>query len=171
MPNKNGKLVTSKEELKETALLHVKKVLENRPIKSCAWRIYRRRKKLCGDRINSAKRNIRQDWEEKDVKYVIRNFKKKKFHDPLGYSNEVIQCGGKDILCATTKLMNTIKRHQSFPQSTQACNLTSIFKNKGSRKDFNHYRGIFWVTVFRNILDGLIFNDNYSTIEKNPHWL
>ena len=34
MQNKDGKLVTSKEELKETALLHLKTVLENRPIKA-----------------------------------------------------------------------------------------------------------------------------------------
>ena len=34
MQNKDGKWVTSKEELKETALLHFKTVLENGPIKA-----------------------------------------------------------------------------------------------------------------------------------------
>ena len=29
------------------------------------------------------------------------------------------------------------------------------------------YRGIFRVTIFRNILDRLIFNDEYNTIEMN----
>ena len=100
MLNKDGKLVTSKEELKETALLHFEKVQENRPVKAELEEYKEEREKLCEDRINSAKRNITPDWEEKDVKYVIKNLKKKKSRDPYGYSNEVIQCGGKDMLTA-----------------------------------------------------------------------
>ena len=63
--------------------------------------------------------------------------------------------------------MNNIKKQQQYPHCLQACNITSIFKNKGLRKDFNTYRGIFRVTVFRNILDKLIFNDEYETIDAN----
>ena len=98
---------------------------------------------------------------------MVRNLKKKKSRDPLGYSNELIQCGGKDVISAITKLMNAIKKQQKFPQCLTSCNITSLFKNKGSRKDFNMYRGIFRVTVFRNILDRLIFNDEYKTIDQN----
>ena len=49
----------------------------------------------------------------------------------------------------------------------QPCNISSLYKNKGSRKNLDYYRGIFWVTVLRNILDRLIFNDEYETIEKH----
>ena len=58
--------------------------------------------------------------------------------------------------------MNGIKNQQKFPQCLQTCNITSIHKNKGSKKDFNQYRGIFRVTVFRNILDKSIFSDEYD---------
>ena len=119
---------------------------------------------LCVDRIKLASKVITPDWKEEDVKHVITNLKKKKYCDPHGYSNEIIQCGGKDVLSAVTKLMNSIKRQQHFPQSLQSCNVTSLFKNKGSRKDYNQYRGIFRVTMFGNILDHLIFNDEYNTI-------
>ena len=68
---------------------------------------------------------------------------------------------------AITKLMNGIKRQQVFPHCLQTCNITSIYKNKGSKRDFNHHRGIFRVSLFRNILDRLIFNDEYSTIDSN----
>ena len=71
------------------------------------------------------------------MKHVIKNISKKKSPDPYGYYNEIIQCGGKDVLSAVTKLMNNIKRQQHFPQSLQACIITSLFKNKGSRKDYN----------------------------------
>ena len=49
----------------------------------------------------------------------------------------------------------------------QKCNVTSLYKNKGSRKDFNFYRGIFRATVLRSILDKLIFNDEYQSIENH----
>ena len=62
--------------------------------------------------------------------------------------------------------MKSIKRDQIFPECLKSGNITNLFKNKGSRKDFNQYRGIFRVTVFRNILDRLIFNDEYNTIDK-----
>ena len=75
-----------------------------------------------------------------------------------------MKCGGKDVTNAITKLVNGIKREQQFPHCLQTCNITSIHKNKGLQKDFNHYRGIFRVTVFRNILDKLILN---KTIDFN----
>ena len=68
---------------------------------------------------------------------------------------------------AIVKLVNKIKEQQMIPHRLQPCNITSLFKNKGSRKDLNQYRGIFRVTIFRNILDRLIFNDEYDTIETN----
>ena len=50
-------------------------------------------------------------------------------------------------------------RNNKFSQALQPCNITSLLKNNGSRKDYNMYRGVFIVTVFRNILDRLIIND------------
>ena len=95
------------------------------------------------------------------------NLKKKESRDPLGYSNKIIQFGEKDVITAVTKLMNAIKKRHKFPKCLTACYITSLYKNKPSRKDFNMYRGIFRVTVFRNILDRLIFNDEYETIDQN----
>lgn len=88
---------------------------------------------------------------------MIKELKKKKSRGPYGYSNEL------------TKLMNNIyiKKQQKFPICLNFCNISSLFKNKGSKKDLNNHRGVFHVTVFRNILDKLIFNDEYQTIEKH----
>ena len=167
MNDKNGNLVTTSEGLKKLAMDHFKEVLRNRPIKPELEKYKGEREKLCEERIKIASKNITPDWNEDDVKYVINKLKKKKSRDPLGYSNELVQCGGQDFIAAIVKLMNRIKKKQQLPQCLQPCNITSLFKNKGSRKDFNQYRGVFRVTVFRNILDRLIFNDEYETIEKN----
>ena len=63
--------------------------------------------------------------------------------------------------------MNKIKQQQVYPKCLEACNITSIFKNKGSKSDFDKYRGIFWVLVFRSILEKLIYHDEYHKIDAN----
>ena len=63
--------------------------------------------------------------------------------------------------------MNKIKSQQKIPKSLQLCNITSLYKNKGPRKSFSSYRGIFRVTILRSILDRLIYNDMYETLDLN----
>ena len=82
------------------------------------------------------------------MRFVVKNLKKNKSRDPHGYSNKLFQFGGTDVISAILKLMNGIKKQQTFPQALQPCNITSLFKNKGSIKDHNMYRGVFHVTVF-----------------------
>ena len=62
--------------------------------------------------------------------------------------------------------MNKIKQQQKIPKIMQSCNITSLYKNKGPRNKFSSYRGIFGVTVLRNILDRLIYDDMYETMDN-----
>ena len=68
---------------------------------------------------------------------------------------------------AILKLMNRIKDDQIYPKCLELCNISSIWKKKGSRNSFDSYRGIFRVTIFRSILEKLIYNDEYRNIDKN----
>ena len=135
MLDKNGKLLTSDEGIKQGAMNHFKEVLGNRPIKSNLEMYQVERENLWKERIKDARANVASQWTEVQVKYVIKkNLKKKKSRDPQGIPNELIQCGGKDVNIAIMKLMNGIKRKKSFPHCLQSCNITSIYKNKGQRK-------------------------------------
>ena len=97
---------------------------------------------------------------------MIKNLKKKKSRDLHGYSNELIQGGGDDLELAIVKLMNNIKTQQQCPDCLEPCNITSLFKNKGKKNDLNNHRGVFRVTVLRNILDKLIFTDEYENLDR-----
>ena len=46
-------------------------------------------------------------------------------------------------------------------------NITSIFKNKGSRLEMKNERGIFILNVLKKIIDKLIYVDNYEGIDSN----
>ena len=69
-------------------------------------------------------------------------------------------------LLAMINLMNTIKRDQLSPEQFEVCNITSIWKSKGPKYRCESYKGVFCVSVFRNILDRLIYNDQYNNIDS-----
>ena len=46
-------------------------------------------------------------------------------------------------------------------------NITSIYKNKGKQNNLDFYRGVFRIPFLRNILDRLLYNNEYSTIDNN----
>ena len=99
-----------------------------------------------------------------DLNKVLKDMKKNKSRDPMGYCNEIFapDVAGDDLKIALLKMMNKIKKDQVFPDCLQMCNISSIWKKKLSRNDFDGYRGIFRVTIFRSILDSLIYNNVYS---------
>ena len=159
--------MTAEEDIDQETVKHYTKVLENRKIKAGLEQYQVEREQLCEERINEARKNVTPDWTIENVRCAMKDLKKKKSRDPHGYSNEIMQAGGEDLKVAIMKLMNNIKKQQEFPECLEPCNITSLFKNKGTRKNLNFYRGIFRVSVFRNILDKLIFKDEYENIDKN----
>ena len=104
-----------------------------------------------------------------DLEIALKGLKKDKSSDALGYINELFrpEVIGSNLKEGLLKLMNNIKDQQIFPEQLEACNITSIFKNKGSKQEFDKYRGIFRVPIFRAILERLIYNDEYGEIDNN----
>ena len=63
--------------------------------------------------------------------------------------------------------MNGIKSEQFIPDFIQRANISTIYKNKGSRLDLDNDRGIFVLTVMKRILDKLIYCDKYDDIDSS----
>ena len=101
----------------------------------------------------------------KDLNRVCQNLKNNQTRDPLGMLNELFKPGvmGQDFKEAVLLLANGVKLEMVVPSQMQLSNITTLFKNKGSRFDLNNERGIFIPTVFRIIL---IYNDKYQDIDK-----
>ena len=119
-------------------------------------------------RFQEAQKNITPDWTMQDLEVVLKQLKNKKARDPLGISNELFkpENAGEDLKIALLKMSNKIKTQQVVPKALGLCNITSLYKNKGSQKDYNNYRGIFRVTAIRSIIDKLIYNDEYEFIDS-----
>ena len=131
--------------------------------------IQKDKEELCHQRLKYASRNKTEPWTMKQLGTVLKHLKKNKSRDPFGYANEIFRSkvAGDDLKKAILYLMNGVKKEQVYPEVLEVCNISSIYKMKGSRNDFNSYRGIFGIPIFRSILDRLIYNDEYDIIDDN----
>ena len=169
MLDKGGNLITSAREIEAFALEVFEERLQNRPVKDELTEMKKNKDELCKLRLKIAKNKVTPEWDMKDLDMVLKNLKSNRSRDPFGFINELFKdkTAGSDLKNAVLKLMNRIKTEQKYPKALEIANITAIYKNKGPKNDFNSYRGIFRVPILKTILDRLIYNDEYSTIENS----
>ena len=93
--------------------------------------------------------------------------KNNKARDGHGHVYELFKYGGNDLKDSLIKMCNIIKQKQIYPEVLKPSNITSLYKRKGEKSDLNNDRGVFNVVKISSILDRLIYNDKYSTIDDN----
>ena len=169
MINEEGDLVTSLEEIENLSLKTYKNRLRSRQMVPDLNYLRADKELLCDLKLECARKNTTKSWTMKELEIVLSSLKKNKSRDPLGLANELFssKIAGTDMKHAVLKLMNQIKTDQVIPEMIKMCNISSIWKRKGSRSTFDNYRGIFRVTILRTILDRLIYNDEYEKIDKS----
>ena len=167
--DKEGNLVTSEKGREMLALETFAERLENRKIKEGLEQLQGEKEKLCQLRLQSSSQNKTPNWTLDQLTAVLKSLNKNRSRDPLGYCNELFlpHVAGSDLQLAILKIMNKIKSDQKFPAQLETCNISSIYKNRGSRNDLDNYRGIFRVPIFRSILEKLVYKDEYDIIDES----
>ena len=168
MLDSNGNLLTSDKHTKERALEIYTDRLKNNEIVDNMKELEEETNKLCELRMKMVKLDNTEPWDLEDLNEAIKKLGKDKSRDAEGYANEIFkaEAAGSDLLQAVLKLMNLIKQKQIYPKIMEKCNITSLHK-KGPKQDFANYRGVFRVSILRSILDTLIYNSSYETIDAN----
>ena len=168
MVDSYGKILTTPEEIRNEAIKHYEKVFHKKSMSDELSEYQKDKEYLCMLRLNLAKKNKTPPWTRKDVINVLKNLPKGKSKDPYGLPNEIFrpEVAGDDLILAIVKLMNRIKDEQKIPDCFNLCNVTNIYKNKGARNSYDSYRGVFRTLVLRNILDRMIYNDMYETVDN-----
>ena len=64
-------------------------------------------------------------------------------------------------------LINGIKSEYFIPKSVEMSNITTIWKLKGSKNSLESDRGIFGLSLFRKIIDKIIYQEKYPLIDQN----
>ena len=147
MMDHDGNIISSKKGIENIAVNTFKDRLKNRKIKEGLEEIKNDKEELCKKRIEKAKNVKTEPWTMKELGMVLKHLKKNKSKDPNGYVNELfsLEVAGEDLKIAILILMNRIKMEQKYPEILETCDITPIFKLKGSRNDFKNYRGVFKV--------------------------
>ena len=169
MLDNEDNLITNEDQIKHMAVKAYKERLRNRPIAEGLEHVKDAKEKLADILMEKARLNKTPPWTMEELELVLNKLKKDKSRDPNGLANELFkkEAAGEDLKTAILKLMNRIKDEQKYPRCLELCNITSIWKMKGPRNKFASYRGIFRVSIFRAILDRLIYNDEYQNIDQN----
>ena len=74
---------------------------------------------------------------------------------------------GTDLYASLTSMFNKVKTQLEIPPFFEDMKITSIYKNKGSKRDLSNERGIFNVSKLRSMLDKLLYGDVYQIIDSN----
>ena len=164
-----GNLVTNREKLKELYVIVYKDRLRHRNMRPEYSQMKEQKEYLFQLRLKVAKNLKSYDWKKEDVVKVMKRLKTNKAADPVGLIHELFKPGvaGSDLVNSLVTLCNMIKNECKVPKFVEITNITSIFKNKGSKQDLNNDRGIFTVSCLRSIIDKLIYNKFYETIDTN----
>ena len=163
-----GNLITEPDSLKNLYLDTYKDRLKNRDIADGLEDIRCLKEDLWSRRLKLAEKQKTPDWTMNQLDKVLKSLKPNKARGPDGLINELFHpnIAGTDLKNSVLKLMNQIKTTQKVPKMLKSPNITSLYKNKGSKKDLNNDRGIFMLNVLRTILDKLIYFDSYDDIDQ-----
>ena len=164
-----GNILTSPEALKSLYIETYANRLKHREIKSEFADIFHLKTQLWNTRMELLSHKHTPEWNLKQLEQVLSNLKNNKSMDPNSMINKIFKqgCIGTDLKLALLNLFTGIKSGQSLPSFMMLSNITSIYKNKGSRLDIDNDRGIFIQTVLKKILDKLIYNENFKFIDQN----
>ena len=169
MKNPEGKLCTSKKDIDEMSMDYFKNVLRNREIKEGLEGHREEKEELFKLRLEYTETVKTPPWTRVEVERAMKGLKSKKSRDPTNIANEIFnpKVAGDDLIEAVQHLMNRIKSDLVYPECLKLVNISSIYKKKGPINEFSSYRGIFRVQALRNILELLLYYDEYSKIDSN----
>ena len=107
-------------------------------------------------------------WNMKDLTNAIKRMKNNKARDPHGIVNDIFKDTviGGNLKEAMLKFFNSIKEELCVPEFMKLANITTISK-PGSKQDMNNLRGIFGITVWKRVLENLLYEDFYELIDNN----
>ena len=166
----DGNLITGPEALKKLYSQTYADRLKPRQIKADFQEIFDLKSILWDQRMKIIKSKKSNPWTLSDVEKITKSLKNNQTRDPNGMINELLKPNimGKDLKFSILQLMNGIKHNLFFPDYMQLANISSIYKNnRKSRFDIESERGIFILPVLRKLLDKLIYEDKYPSVDQN----
>ena len=167
--DENGTLITAPNILKALYIRTYQNRLKNREMKEELMDVYFLKEELWRSRLVELRRLRTAPWNKIQLRKAMKSLKNNKTMDPNGMINEIFKegCVGENLEDCLFELFKGIKEHFFFPEFVIKQNISTIYKNKGSRLEMDNDRGIFILTALKKILDNLIFLEKFEDIDTN----
>ena len=138
--NKEGTLITAPNLLKQLYVETYQKRLEHREIKDTLKDVFFLKEELWSTRMEILKETKSSPWIQSELELAVKSLKNNKTPDPNGMINEIFKagCAGSDLQESLLILYNGMKESQFIPSFITLENITTIYKNKGSRFDMEN---------------------------------
>ena len=165
----SGNLISNQDELKNLYVNTYKERLKHREMVPTFAHLKNLKNNLFYERLELSKWRKSERWSEDDLMRVLKSLKTKKSTDPVGLINELFkpQIAGSDVINSLLIFSNKVKDQCEIPSFFQLTNISSIYKNRGSKNDLTNDRGLFTVSAVRSIIDKLIYYDIYDVVDHN----
>ena len=137
--DEDGNLVSNKTQLQQLYVSVYKHRLRHR-IERPEYRQMKEHKEyLFQLRLKLAKTRKSPNWTQSDLSKVMKKLKVNKATDPVGLVTELFKPGvaGFDMVKSVLTLCNMIKEECKIPDFVKMTNITSIYKQKGSKMELN----------------------------------
>ena len=166
--NHFGKIVSEPKELKDLLAKEYQERLRTRPIRPDLKSFENRKIEIFDLKLRLAELKSSKIWSMANLNTALKDLKNNKTRDNDGFINEIFKNGaiGTNLKESLLKMFNKIREEKTIPSFMNTANITTIPK-KGSKLKLENERGIFRLSVIRNIFMRLIYNDNYDIIDSN----
>ena len=95
-------------------------------------------------------------FTRKELLEVIKEMVSGKACGPDGIPPEIFIFGGEALLKILLEIINIIKTNGEIPSQWNEVDITTLYKNKGNRKDLKNQRGIFLTVVAYKLFERLV---------------
>ena len=166
--NQSGELVTQPAKLKEMYESTYKNRLRHRLMKPELSNMHELKMQLFNLRLEVSQNLKSKNWTTENLVQVLKGLKKNKSADPHGLIYELFRPEfiGSDLFTSLLMFCNSVKEQLVIPNFLTFTDVTSIYKQKGDRSDLENDRGLFGVSKIRSIIEKLIYQDIYETIDE-----
>jgi DNA-binding protein len=111
-----------------------------------------------------------RDFTYEEVKRIIKTLCNKKAPGLDGIVNEILKAAGESMVRALVDVLNIIKREMLIPEQWNDVQITTLFKNSGSKKKLVNFRGIFLSSCISKLFEKLMMSrirENLMKVSKS----
>ena len=139
-----GNLISNQDELKSLYVDTYRYRLRHRDMKPNFAYLKDLKNNLFEERVKLSKLRKSGCWDEDSLMKVLKSLKTKKTMDPVGLINELFKppVAGRDVINSLLILSNKVRDEIEIPEFLELTDISSIYKNKGSKNDLNNDREI-----------------------------